>query len=142
LWSIPMIPINIFHRVLFIQKGERVTTNQIRAIAEVSIPEGKINEFRKLAAEIIARVEANEPNTLRYEWFLSNDKSKCFVVQIYKDSEAVIDHLGNFGDLNGPFHEVAPLTGLMIFGSPSDELRQTLEPIGAKMFEHWIGLTR
>ena len=54
-------------------------TNYIRAIAEVSIPEGKINEFRKLAAEIIDKVEANEPNTLSYEYFLSNDESKCYV---------------------------------------------------------------
>jgi quinol monooxygenase YgiN len=136
------MPITIFHRVLFIQKGEREMTNYIRANAEHSISEGKINEFRKLAAEIIDRVEATEPNTLSYEWFLSNDESKCYVVQIYKDSEAVMAHLGNIADLMGPFHEVAPLTGLMIFGSPSDELRQTLEPVGPKIFEHWNGVTR
>ena len=119
-----------------------MTTNQLRAIAEVTIPEGEINEFRKLATVIIDRVEANEPNTLSYEWFLSSDDSKCYVVQIYKDSEAVMDHLGSIGDLNGPFHQIALLTGLMIFGSPSDELRQTLEPVGAKIFEHWNGVTR
>jgi len=119
-----------------------VTSNQIRAVAEITIPEGKINEFRKLAAEIIDRVEASEPNTLRYEWFLSSDESKCYVMQIYQDSKAVIDHLENIGDLNGPLHQVAPLTGLLIFGSPSDELRQTLEPVGAKILEHWNGVTR
>lgn len=117
-------------------------TNYIRAIAEVSIPAGKINEFRKLAAEIIDKVEADEPNTFSYEYFLSNDESKCYVVQLYKDSEAVMAHLGNIGDLAGPLHEVAPLTGLMIFGSPSDELRQALEPVGPKIFEHWNGVTR
>ena len=117
-------------------------TNYIRANAEHSISEGKINEFRKLAAEIIDTVEANEPNTLSYEWFLSNDESKCYVVQLYKDSEAVMAHLGNIGDLMGPFHEVAPLTGLMIFGSPSNELRQALKPVGPKFFEHWNGVTR
>ena len=117
-------------------------TNYIRAIAEVSIPEGKINEFKKMAAEIIDKVEANEPNTLSYEWFLSNDESKCYVVQSYKDSEAVMAHLGNIGDLSGPLHEVAPLTGLMIFGSPSDELRQAIEHVGPKIFEHWNGVAR
>lgn len=117
-------------------------TNYIRGYAEHSISEGKINEFRKLAAEIIDRVETTEPNTLSYEWFLSNDESKCYVVQIYKDSQAVMAHLGNIADLMGPFHEVAPLTGLMLFGSPSDELRQTLEPVGVKIFEHWNGVTR
>jgi quinol monooxygenase YgiN len=117
-------------------------TNHIRATAEVSIPEGKINEFKKLAAEIIDRVEATEPNTLSYEYFLSNDESKCYVVQLYKDSKAVMAHLANIGDLAGPFHAVAPLTGLRIFGSPSDELRQALEPVGARIFEHWNGVTR
>jgi quinol monooxygenase YgiN len=117
-------------------------TNYIRAIAEVSIPEGKISEFKKLAAKIIDKVEATEPNTLSYEWFLSNDEGKCYVVQSYKDSEAVMAHLGNIGDLSGPLHEVAPLTGLMIFGSPSDELRQAIERVGPKIIEHWNGVTR
>jgi quinol monooxygenase YgiN len=117
-------------------------TNYIRANAEHSISDGKINEFKKLAAEILERVEANEPNTICYEWYLSNDESKCYVVQIYKDSESVMAHLGNIVDLMGPFHEVAPLTGLMIYGSPSDELRQALEPVGPKIFEHWNGVTR
>ncbi len=117
-------------------------TDHIWAIAEVSVPEGKISEVKKLAARIIDRVEANEPNTLSYEWFLSNDESKCYVVQSYKDSEAVLAHLANIGDLSGPLHQVAPLTGLMIFGSPSDALRQTLERVGPKIFEHWNGVTR
>ena len=117
-------------------------TNHIRAIAEVSIPEGKMNEFKKLAAEIIDKVEATEPNTLSYEWFLSNDQSKCYVVQSYKDSEAVMAQLGNIRDLSGPLHVVAPLTGLMIFGSPSDELRQAVKHVGPKIFEHWNGVTR
>jgi hypothetical protein len=50
-------------------------------------------------------------------------------------------HLGNIGDQAGPLHDVAPLTGLMIFGSPSDELRQALEPVEPKIFEHWNGIT-
>lgn len=114
----------------------------IRATAEHTIVEGRINEFRKLAMEIIDRVEATEPNTLSYEWFLSNDESKCYIIQIYEDSEAGLAHLRNIADLLDPFHEVAPLTGLWIYGSPSDEIRQALEPVGAKIFEHWNGFTR
>lgn len=54
----------------------------------------------------------------------------------------MLAHLANIGDLLGPFDEVAPLTRLMIFGSPSDELRQALEPVKPKILEHWIGVTR
>lgn len=56
--------------------------NYIRATAEHTIVEGRINDFRKLATETIDRVKATEPNTLSYEWFLSNDESKCYIVQI------------------------------------------------------------
>lgn len=117
-------------------------TDSIRAIAEYAIPEGKLDEFKRMAAEIIDEVRANEPNTLSYEWFLSKDESKCYVVQRYRDSEAVLAHLANIADLSGRLHEVAPLTGVMIFGSPSDELRQALERVGPKVFEHWNGVTR
>jgi quinol monooxygenase YgiN len=117
-------------------------TDYIRATAEVSIPPGKMNEFKVLAAEIIAKVQANEPDTFSYEYFLSSDESKCYVVQYYKDSEAALAHLENIGDLAGPLHEVAPLTGVMIFGSPSDELRRVLEPVRPQIFEHWNGVTR
>jgi quinol monooxygenase YgiN len=117
-------------------------TNYIRSNAELSIVEGKIDEFKKLAAEVIKKVEANEPNTLSYEWFLSADQSKCYVLELYKDSDAVMAHLGNIGELLGPLLEIAPLTSLMVYGSPSDEVRQALEPFGTKFFEHWNGLTR
>jgi quinol monooxygenase YgiN len=117
-------------------------TSEIRAIAKVSITEGKINEFRKLATEIIDTIEANEPNTLSYEYFLSDDESQCYVIQAYKDSEAVLAHLRNIADLAGPFHKVAPLTQLIIFGNPSDELRQALESVQPKIFEYWNGVAR
>jgi quinol monooxygenase YgiN len=81
-------------------------TDYIRATAEVSIPHGKINEFKVLSAGIMHKVEANEPDTLSYEYFLSSDESKCYVVQLYKDSEAVLAHLENISDLASPLHEV------------------------------------
>lgn len=117
-------------------------TDYIQANAELSISAGKIDEFKKLAAEMIKKVEANEPNIVSYDWFLSDDKSKCYVLERYKDSEAVLAHLGNIGEMMGPLLELAPITRLKLYGNPSDELRQAVEPFGPKVFEHWHGFTR
>ena len=117
-------------------------TSYLRGTAVHSIQEGKIDEFKKLVGLIIDRVAATEPNTISYEWFLSQDHSKCHVVQVYKDSDAVLFHLKNIGDLLGPFHVVAPLTELKVFGNPSSELRQALELAGAQFYEHLMGVTR
>jgi quinol monooxygenase YgiN len=117
-------------------------TSYLRTDAELSIKEGKLDEFKELANPIIEKVDANEPNTLTYEWYLSEDGSKCYIVETFKDSDAVMAHLGNVGDMFGPLFEVAPLTGFKIYGSPSDGVRQTLEPFGAQFFEHFNGVTR
>lgn len=117
-------------------------TNYIRINAGFSIPEGKIDEFKQKAAELTGKVEANEPGALSYEWFLSDDKRACTLVEVYKDSGAVMAHLGNVGDLLGPLLEVAPLSGLFILGNPSDQVRQAFAPFGPKIFAHWNGVTR
>ena len=117
-------------------------TSRIRAVAEVKIPEGRIEEFKRLAAGIIDRVAAEEPDTLSYEYYFSDDENRAYVVQEYPDSEAVLAHLASIADLAGPFHALAPLTGLMIFGTPSAELRQALERVSPQIYEHWDGVTR
>lgn len=116
-------------------------TNYITTTSELSIPTEKIDEFKKLATEMIKKVQANEPNTLSYDWFLSEDESKCYVIEIYQDSEAVQAHWGNVNEKLGPLMELASLTGLTICGSPSDEVRQVFEAFGGKFFEYWKGVT-
>ena len=117
-------------------------TNHIRGTAELSIDTGKLDECKKMVNELIERVKANEPNTLSYEWFFNEDESKCYLLEWYKDSEALQAHLENVGVLLGPLLEIAPLTELMIYGDPSDELRQAIEPFGAKFYKSWHGVTR
>lgn len=116
--------------------------NYIRINAEFSVPEANIDDFKKKAAELVRKVEANEPGALSYEWFLSDDKHACTLVEVYKDSDAVMAHLGNVGALLGPLVEVAPLSRLFILGNPSAEVRQAFAPFGPKILEHWNGVTR
>ena len=54
----------------------------------------------------------------------------------------IMAHLGNVGDILGPLLELAPLTGLKVYGSPSNEVRQALGPFGAQYYEHFNGVTR
>ena len=117
-------------------------TEYLRIHAELSIPEGKIDEFKKMSNELVGMVEANEPNAFTYEWYISEDNSKCNVVETYKDSDAMMTHLGNVGEALGKLLEIAPLTGLMVYGSASAELRQALDPFGAQIFERWTGVSR
>jgi quinol monooxygenase YgiN len=130
-------PPGLFHR-----RDREDMTDYIRVNAKLSIKEGKLSEFKEKGNAAIEKVKANEPNMLSYEWYLSEDGSKCYIVEIYKNSDAIMAHMGNVGDLLGPFFELAPLTGLNIYGSPSDEVRQAFASFGAQYHEHFNGFTR
>ena len=117
-------------------------TDYLRVHVELSIPEGKIDEFKRMSDEIVGTVEANEPNTFTYEWYISDDNKKCNVVETFKDSEAMMAHLGDVGESLGKLSEIAQLTGMMVYGHASDELRQALDPFRPEIFERWTGVSR
>lgn len=117
-------------------------TNYIRVKAEHSISEGKLNEVKQMAPQFIEKVKANEPGYLSYEWFLSDDESRFYIIGLLKDSDSVLSHFANVGEMIGQLSEIAPATGIELFGDPSDELTKAMAPFGAKVFKHWTGFTR
>lgn len=71
--------------------------SMIFAVAQFSIQPGKQDEFRALAAECLAAVEAREPGTLAYEWFLNATGTECLTLDVYRDAEALAAHMANAG---------------------------------------------
>jgi hypothetical protein len=49
--------------------------NQIHFNAEFIINEGKKEEYKKLIQEMSRMVEANEPDTITYEFYLNKDET-------------------------------------------------------------------
>ena len=44
---------------------------------QLSIKEGKLEEFKAFANTMIEITDVNEPNTLVYEWYINEDGSEC-----------------------------------------------------------------
>ena len=63
--------------------------NQIHFRAEFTIEEGRIEEYKKLVQDMSRVVEANEPDTINYQFYLN----KCIVNETYANSEAVFAHI-------------------------------------------------
>jgi quinol monooxygenase YgiN len=64
---------------------------QIHIRADFMIEEGKIEEFKKLIQDISKLVE-NEPDTIRYQFYLNKGETSCVVNETYANSEAVLAH--------------------------------------------------
>lgn len=80
---------------LFIDTGEKLDgmeSSQIHFRAEFTIEEAKIEEYKELVQNMSRLVEANEPDTIEYKFYLSRDETRCIVHEAYTDSKAVLAH--------------------------------------------------
>jgi quinol monooxygenase YgiN len=86
-----------------------------------NIAPGNLAEFKEVAAQALERTKG-EATTLQYDWFFSEDETKCVVREIYASSDAVLAHVANMGDLIGKLGELGGGLEIEAFGDPSPEL--------------------
>lgn len=116
--------------------------SKISYIIELTIAAGKVDEFKAMAKGFIGGVQANEPNTLGYQWYLCEDGSRAILQETFSSSEALLTHLGNVGPSLPPLFAIAPITRFEVIGSASDDAREALAGLGAVHFPHMAGFDR
>ena len=115
---------------------------EIRLVAEFTIAEGKTDAFKELIKTAIEKVRSNEPDTLTYEFYFSDDETKCYALELYRDSQAVLTHMEDVSELLQKILAIAQLTSLEIYGDATAELKEALASFGSKFFTHWSGFKR
>jgi quinol monooxygenase YgiN len=101
--------------------------------SRIVIHEGKLEEFKRLAAQCVEITRTKDTGPLEYDLFLSADGTECFVHERYRDSAAGLEHMANIGPMMEPLSEVCTITG-EVCGTPSPELRQALEEAGVPIY--------
>ena len=80
-------------------------------------------------------MRAKEPGTLQYEIYFNEDQSEAVALERYTDSEALIEHTANLGDIGEEIFATGSVSGELL-GEPSAELRAKLAdgPVGLFTF--------
>ena len=107
---------------------------EIYGTSRIVIHDGKLEEFKRLAAQCVEIVRTKDSGTIEYDHFLTADGTECFVHERYRDSPAGLEHMANIGPMFEPLSTVCTITG-EICGSPSPELREALEAAGVRIYE-------
>ena len=105
----------------------------IQVTARATIHEGKLEEFKALAAQCMRTVREQDPGTLQYDWFLNEAQTECVVRETYIDSESVLKHMANLGATMGAILAVCDWT-FEVFGSPSPELVKAAASLSPKVY--------
>jgi quinol monooxygenase YgiN len=97
--------------------------SKLEVSARMTVRKGKLEEFKRQAAECIRQTKEKDTKTLRYDWFLSNDQTECEIRELYESAEGLVEHRMHLGEaLDKLFTEFADDHAVCVYGEPSPEL--------------------
>jgi len=118
--------------------------NEIRYRVEFIIDGSKIEEYKKLVQDMVRLVEANEPDTINYEFYLNKAETSCVVNETFANSEAALAHRKGV-----PIQTILPkilniskITRFDVYGEPNEELQKVLTSLNARAYNLLAGFSR
>ena len=112
--------------------------SELQGVARLKIHDGKLDEFKRLAAKCRRNWCALEtPGTLQYELYFNSDNTECLVFERYRDSQALLDHHKNLGDTMAAILQTCSGSG-EICGTPSPELIEKLKDSPVQVYTPFL----
>jgi quinol monooxygenase YgiN len=85
------------------------------------VREGALDDLKGAIEELVAFIDANEPQILAYSVYLSDDGSRMTVVHIHADSASLDYHMDVAGPAFRRFADLLTLSSIRVYGAPSDK---------------------
>ncbi len=100
-------------------------STEIYWLFELSVQED-LEKLKALQKDMVAATR-NEPGTLNFEWNISEDGRTCHIFERYKDSAAVLAHLGTFGQKFAKrFMAALKPVRMVVYGAPDKAVKEGL----------------
>ncbi len=93
-------------------------------ISHNRVKDGRLEEFKALAREMIPAIERGKPGTVVFLGYLNEDGTEVHVVHVFANAEGMDEHLGGVDERVTLAGELIETVGYEVYGSPS---AQTLE---------------
>ncbi|HEX6664041.1 MAG TPA: hypothetical protein VF025_10225 [Gaiellaceae bacterium] len=96
--------------------------------ARLKIRDGELDGFKEQAAEMMRQTREKDTKTLRYDWFISDDRTQCEVREGYLDADGLLEHGNNVAEAREKlFRDHAYGHDMTIYGEPSPALAELIE---------------
>jgi quinol monooxygenase YgiN len=92
----------------------------------------------------MSKLVQNESKTLQYQFYLSEENTRCIVYEKYVDSKAIIEHNDSIASktILPQIFKISTLNSLEVYGKPNKELQKLLITFNAKIFNFVTGFDR
>ena len=118
--------------VLESEEATRMSHFEVRA--RLKVREGKLEQFKQQAAEMMRQTREKDTGTLAYDWFLSGDGTECEVREAYVSADDLVDHAFHVREARDAlFAESAYDHRMAFYGEPSPRLTELVNKIGVNV---------
>ena len=98
-------------------------SNLIYWNVEARIKNKKHKEISDLIIKMKEYVAKEESQTLEYDFYFNDDKSKLYINECYSNNEAALEHLKNFNQFSEDFFKNIEILKINMFGPVNDKIR-------------------
>lgn len=98
---------------------------EVTLIPVFEVKPGRLDDFKAAAARLIERTNG-EPDTLRYDQYLSDDGTRMVNIEVFRDADAFVYHNRNVADLVPALMDAGPVVHIDVIGEVNDALRAEL----------------
>ena len=105
-------------------------SDSIFFVVELEVKPGQVEDLESVARDMVSVARKDEPGTLNYEYFLSDDRTTCHIYERYVNPEALLRHgLTGSDELNKRGQAFRPVR-LTVYGKVTEEVREKrIEPL-------------
>ena len=114
--------------------------NELWTRSLASILDGKLEDFKLFAAELVGSIRENDSDTLNYAIFLDEPGRAAVIIEQYASSAGWLAHSANLEPLLPRLAELCEFTEVEVYGDPTPEARVVLDAAGARYFPTLLAL--
>ena len=108
--------------------GMHHKTNPIIFYLDLDVAEGKSDGVDEFVDYLVAAVKETEPKTMYYKYWISEDKKKVSLIEMYHSNEDAIFHMNAFAEAphRDKFLETFIVTNFQVLGDTNAELKDVM----------------
>lgn len=94
------------------------------------VKDGKLEEYRKLLAELVELVESSEPRLIAFNVYVDEDANRVTGVQVHPDADSMKFHMNVVGEhLRVAYDYIEKTEGIDVFGEAPDDLLEGIRQV-------------
>ncbi len=108
--------------------GMHHKANPIIFYLDLDVAEGKSEGVDEFVDYLVSTVKKTEPKTMYYKYWISEDKKKVSLIEMYHSNEDAIFHMNAFAEAphRDKFLETFIVTNFQVLGNTNEELKDVM----------------